>query len=110
MISGVMAPSQGRILYDQQCIAGLPPYRVARLGIARTFQNIRLFPHMTVLQNVSVGQNRHAVTGIRSLLPLYRQQEARLGEEAAQLLDFVGLLGRRDDLASELPYGDQRRL
>jgi ABC-type branched-subunit amino acid transport system ATPase component len=89
------------------------PEVIARGGIARTFQNIRLFHNMTVLENVLVGLDRHFVSGILSMVlrsPAARLEERERVQEARQLLEFVGLADRVDDLAKNLPYGGQRRL
>jgi ABC-type branched-subunit amino acid transport system ATPase component len=86
---------------------------VARAGIARTFQNIRLFKDMTVLENVLVGMDRKFTATYLSMglrLPNVRREERQLTDKAAELLDFAGLSGRADRLAKNLPYGDQRRL
>lgn len=112
-VTGFVRPSSGDIHFGGESIVGLPPYRVARKGIARTFQNIRLFGSMTVLQNVCAGQ--YGLTRA-SLFPIVtgrkwvREEEARVVETARQLLEFVGLARREQELAGNLPYGEQRRL
>jgi branched-chain amino acid transport system ATP-binding protein len=112
-LSGIYRPDGGEILLDGQNIAGRPPHQVCRLGMSRTFQNIRLFPEMTVLENVLVAQFKH-----RSLSPLpllfrsknfcTREHECR--EEALGYLEFVGLRAHADRISSCLAYGQQRRL
>ena len=111
LISGVDHPDSGRIVLEGRDVADLPPHRVAELGVSRTFQNVRLFPHLGVLETVLVGQHRHAASGLRGLLPLYgRDRERALRAEAADLLEFLHLDDKLSRAAGELPYGDQRRL
>jgi branched-chain amino acid transport system ATP-binding protein len=112
-IAGFYRIDDGRILFDGQPINALRRDQIARLGIARTYQNIRLFAKMTAMENLLVGQHLHlrsswigAVIGTRSM----RAEERMADEEARRLLRFIGLTGRGDTLASNLPYGDQRRL
>ena len=112
-ITGFYRPEEGRILFRGERIDGLTPDQIARLGIARTYQNIRLFGNMTVLQNALVGQHIHLTsTWVGAVLntPRTRQDERRGLEEARRLLRFVGLEGKSGLLARNLPYGDQRRL
>ena len=101
---------------DTVQLAGLAGHRIARLGVARTFQNIRLFAKMTVLENLLVAQHAElmrasmfSVAGILGL-PVYRRAEARAMDKARYWLDRVGLTARANDAADTLPYGDQRRL
>lgn len=111
MISGIYKPDGGSIKFQERELIGLKPYEITSLGIARTFQNIRLFPHMSVLQNVLVGQNLHTSAGLLSLLPcIHRKREKVLLEKATAILDFLHLVDKRDVNACELSYGDQRRL
>jgi len=121
MITGFYTPTAGDIVFDGKGIAwrsgnkvkSLPPHRVTALGIGRTFQNIRLFSTMSVLDNVLVGLNVHLKSRwwdavLRTPGQLREEHEAR--ERARQLLDLVGLREREDTWARNLPYGDQRRL
>jgi len=113
LITGVYRPQAGQILLRGKPIQKLRPHRIAKAGIARTFQNIRLFPDMTVLDNVRVGCHMRKGCGIlRTLLrsAKYRQSEANALAHARRMLDLLGLLPREYDLARNLPYGDQRRL
>lgn len=112
-ITGFYAIDEGEILFDGQRLNGRTTDQIARLGISRTFQNIRLFSNMTAIENVMVGQEPHlttnwfdAIAGTRST----RQEEQAAEDEARRLLGFSGLRGRGDLLARNLPYGDQRRL
>ncbi|MHB8170526.1 MAG: ABC transporter ATP-binding protein [Thermincolia bacterium] len=111
IISGIYKASTGSVKFLDQEIIGLKTHEITRLGIARTFQNIRLFPHMTVLENVLVGQNLHASSGLLSLVPfIHRQKEKELLQNAEAILEFLHLENKRDVHACELSYGDQRRL
>ena len=112
-VTGFYNPEKGEILLDGQPITGLSPDRVAHRGIARTYQNIRLFKNMTAVENILVGMHPHLKTGlIGGILrdPRTRREEQAALEEALRLLRFVGLTGKGDMLAKNLPYGDQRRL
>ncbi|MEH3147040.1 MAG: ABC transporter ATP-binding protein [Methylobacterium frigidaeris] len=112
MISGVLAPSEGRVSLDGRPLDGLPPYRRTALGLARTFQNIRVFSEMTVLENVMTGMHARlsAGLGIFWRSPGFRAEEHAAKARARDLLDFVGLLAAANHRAGDLPYGDQRRL
>ncbi|MBV6305413.1 ABC transporter ATP-binding protein [Candidimonas humi] len=113
IITGLLTPNGGRITFDGQNLIGLKPHRITRLGIARTFQNIRLFKEMTLLQNVVVGAYRHMQYGVPSLLfglPAFRRQEAQARERAMELLGWMKLDHKAHDLADNLSYGEQRRL
>ncbi len=112
-ITGVCEPTSGGIVLDGASIVGRKPHLITEAGVARTFQNIRLFPNMTALANVMVGADaRHTISVPGALLstPKYFREE-RLGRaEAQRLLEFVGIPTRAGELARNLPYGDQRRL
>ncbi len=112
-VTGFYRPEEGRILFSGERIDGLIPDQIAGLGIARTYQNIRLFGNMTVLQNALVGQHIHLTsTWVGAILNTrHTQEDERRGlEEAWRLLRFVGLEGKSGFLARNLPYGEQRRL
>ena len=112
-ITGMFAPSEGDILFQGQRINGLPPDRITKLGIARTFQNLRLFANMSARENVLVGRHSRTREGVLSAVirgPRFRREERESYERAAELLEFVGLAGKGDELARNLPYGDMRRL
>jgi branched-chain amino acid transport system ATP-binding protein len=113
VLSGFLRPSAGSIRFEDREIAGLPAYRVARMGIVRTFQNIRLFGDLPVIDNVKAGLQSHAPRSLVGTLlstPGFREQERALTARARELLVLFGLDQHRDRLARHLPYGDQRRL
>jgi branched-chain amino acid transport system ATP-binding protein len=113
LITGLLDPTSGGIAFDGRDILRKKPHEITRLGIARTFQNIRLFKEMTLLQNVVVGAYRHMDYGFASLLlslPKYREHEARARERALELLSWMKLDHKAHDLADNLSYGEQRRL
>jgi branched-chain amino acid transport system ATP-binding protein len=149
VMTGVYKPTSGAVTFDDEQITGRKPHQINRMGVARTFQNIRLFPEMTALENVMVGtDSRHHTSVVGALFRLYRKRvkpeelpqvnssnglvravqqvrrtsaqifglsrhtlEERAGErKSLELLRFVGIEHRANDLARNLPYGDQRRL
>jgi ABC-type branched-subunit amino acid transport system ATPase component len=113
VVSGVYRPAAGRVVVAGRDLVGLHPHRIPALGVARTFQNIQLFPEMSALDNVRVGyhcRGRAELFGALLRPSWARAEEERITEAALEALDFVGLAGRRDDLARNLPYGQQRRL
>lgn len=113
LLTGIYTPDEGRILFLGRDITGTTPDKAAKLSIGRTFQNIRLFGAMTVLENILVGRHIHTrVPYLHALLrtPLARKEEKKALEEALSLLEYVGLLHRKDELARNLPYGEQRKL
>jgi branched-chain amino acid transport system ATP-binding protein len=112
-VTGFYRPEAGEILLNRHSLVGLLPDRIVRLGISRTYQNIRLFPNLTAMENILVGLHGHLNTGLLGILvgfPATRQEEKEAAEEARRLLKFVNLAGKGDFLAKNLPYGDQRRL
>jgi branched-chain amino acid transport system ATP-binding protein len=113
MLTGVYTPTAGRIVFDGTDVSDKPPHAITELGVGRTFQNIRLFEQMTALENVLVGMHCRLRGGILSSIvgtPRLRKEERRASERARELLRFSGLRGRDDEVARNLPYGDQRRL
>ena len=113
MVTGVYPPSEGHITYQGRQLNNLRSNRIISLGIARTFQNIRLFKSMTVLENVMVGMHCRTRSGvIRVLLktPSEKREERQIAAKAMEILEFFNLTRFSSDYASSLPYGDQRRL
>lgn len=113
LITGIYKPDEGTVMLEEQNIAGLKPDKVTMRGVVRTFQHIRLFRNMTVLENVMVGLHsrlRAGIPGILLRLSHVRKEERRAREEAYRLLQFVGLSSQFNEQAKNLPYGDQRRL
>ena len=112
-MTGVYQPTSGDVMFKGEPLGARKKHAITKLGIARTFQNIRLFGNMTALENILVGADAQHSTGVGSALfrlPRHRREEAQGHERALELLDFMGLTKRADELARNLPYGDQRRL
>jgi len=113
LITGVYAPSSGTVAFADTPLAGLRPDQITARGIARTFQNIRLFPNLTVFDNVRVACNLHRATSpLQALIRgrTFRTDEAAIAARIDELLELFNLSGFRDAPASSLPYGEQRRL
>ncbi len=113
MVSGLLAPTSGEIRLSERPIHALPPHRIASFGVARTFQNIRLFSDLSAQDNVLVGQHlaRNASLGARLLgLPASAAEERQARERALALLDRIGLADRAHERARHLSYGEQRRV
>jgi branched-chain amino acid transport system ATP-binding protein len=113
IITGVYPASEGAVLFEGQTLAGLKPHKITQRGIARTFQNIRLFPEMSALENVMVGADARHRTGIPGAilgLPRHRREQRNGEARSRELLRFVGIPKAADESARNLPYGDQRRL
>src|SRR5213076_364553 len=113
MLTGLYRATSGRILFDGVDITSKPPHAITKLGVGRTFQNIRLFPQMTALENVLVGMHARLKGGILGSifgLPRVRREEREAGEKARELLSFAGLRRVDHELAESLSYGNQRRL
>jgi branched-chain amino acid transport system ATP-binding protein len=113
VLTGFYRPTAGEIWFEGRRIDGKPLHRIARAGISRTFQNIRLFSNMTALENVLVGAHLHIGTNILTAVlrpPATARRERQAVEGAVELLRFAGLVGRENELARNLAYGEQRRL
>ena len=113
IVTGVYQPTEGDVLFKGKSIAGRKRSEITRLGLARTFQNIRLFSEMTALENVLVGADAHSkssVPGAILTLPRKRREEREAHEKAHELMAFMGISKQAGLLAKGLPYGDQRRL
>jgi branched-chain amino acid transport system ATP-binding protein len=112
-ITGVGPATSGEILFEGRSVTGLRPHQATRLGMARTFQNIRLFGHMTALENVVTGHDcrvRYGIAGALLRLRAMREEERLSRSKAEELLEFTGLAAWKDAPARSLPYGAQRRL
>ncbi len=114
ILTGLYKPTLGRVVFDGTDVTGGRPDKIMALGVARTFQNIRLFGTMSALENVMVGQHARMKAGLfGSILrtPRVRREEQRTREKAGEMLEFVGLRrALHDQLATNLSYGDQRRV
>lgn len=113
IITGIYAPTEGQVIFRERPINGMPPHIVARLGIGRTFQNIRLFNKLSVLDNVRVGAHGVTRTGLLSgmlRLPAARREEQQIMGNALELLEVMGLYEKRFEYADNLAYGEQRKL
>ncbi|MBW8751010.1 MAG: ABC transporter ATP-binding protein [Propionibacteriales bacterium] len=113
VMTGVYQATSGQVRFDGAPLAKLKRHKITKLGIARTFQNIRLFKSMTVLENVMVGADAHSKVGFWDALlrtPRHRHTEEESTTRAKELLKIVGITARHDELAANLSYGDQRRL
>jgi len=112
-ITGFYQPEEGEIVFNNLSIRGLTSDQISQRGISRTYQNIRLFSNLTALENILVGQHallKSTLFGSIFGTPATKREEAMAVEESRRLLSFVGLSGKGDFLARNLPYGDQRRL
>src|SRR5512145_790911 len=112
-ITGVYAPTEGEVLVDGARVNGLRPHQICARGVARTFQNIRLFRELTALDNVRIACHAGAESGFFDALfltPRHREEERRIRARAEEYLAFMGLSHRRDEISRSLPYGEQRRL
>ena len=113
LLTGVYQPTEGEVMFDGKNTRGLKPFQVTQLGMARTFQNIRLFANLTVLDNVKIAYHFHVEYGlVESVFRIgrYFAEEAEIEAKAIELLKIFGLEGKKDELAKNLPYGEQRRL
>ena len=113
MVTGVYLPTQGTVSFKGDRIDGLEPHLINQMGIARTFQNIRLFPNLTVLDNVRIAYHHHAGYGFFDSalhLPRFKTKEQELTERAQEFLAVFNLQDRQGEIAKNLPYGEQRRL
>jgi branched-chain amino acid transport system ATP-binding protein len=113
VLTGIYAPDAGRFAFDGAPLTGRAPHEVAAAGIARTFQNIRLFANLSALENVMIGRHVRTRAGVLGAILRNRAtlaEESAIERRAAELLDYVGIHARANDPAGSLPYGDQRRL
>lgn len=113
LLTGIYRPKSGKVQLKERVLSGLKPHRITGAGVARTFQNIRLFPQMTALENVLVGRHCRTHAGAGAAVfrtPLFQKEEKEGKEKAFQLLKFVGLKGKENEPAKNLSYGQQRKL
>jgi len=112
-LTGVLSPTKGRVLFEEEDITHKQAYEITAKGIARTFQNIRVFGSMTVLENVMIGQHTRSKEGLFTAIMgtnRFRREEDEIKLKALEYLEFVGIQDYADTLAENLPYGDQKRL
>ena len=113
VLTGIYAPDEGRFSFRGRDITGLKSHEIAATGVARTFQNIRLFANLSALENVMIGRHVRTHAGVLGAVlrnRRTREEEAAIEKRALELLDYVGIAGRANDASGSLPYGDQRRL
>ena len=113
LLTGIYPPDRGHFRFEGKDLAGLKPDQIAARGIARTFQNIRLFANLSALENVMIGRHVRTRAGVIGAIlhdSATRAEEAGIERRAVELLDYVGIRDRANDAAGSLPYGDQRRL
>jgi branched-chain amino acid transport system ATP-binding protein len=113
VLTGLYRQDEGRFMFEGRELRNATPDRIAALGIARTFQNIRLFANLSALENVMIGRHVRTRAGVVGAIlrdPRTRAEESAIHKRARELLDYVGIANRRHDLAKHLSYGDQRRL
>ena len=112
-VTGFYRPEDGAIIFDKRSVVGLSPDRIVHRGISRTYQNIRLFPNLTAMENILVGLHIHLKSGFFGIvlsLPATRKEELEAAVEARRLLKFINMEGKGDLMAKNFPYGEQRRL
>ena len=113
IFTGLYPVDEGEVIFRGTSLVGLRPDQITALGVCRTFQNIRLFANMTAVENILVGMHSRVPLGLWHVLargPKFHREESRLWARAAELLDLVGLRAKANELARNLPYGEQRRL
>ncbi len=113
LMTGIYSPTTGTVMFDGKPLMGLKIHDVTHRGIARTFQNIRLFSQMTALENVLVGEHGRLKAGLFGAIirpPSVRREEVMARQKAMELMDFVGLKGKYEEISKNMSYGDQRRL
>ena len=113
MLTGVYTPTSGDVIFNGQSIKGKKPFEISHLGVTRTFQNIRLFKDLTVLENVLIAGGQHQTYGMAAAVlqtPQFKEQEKALTKKAMDLLSIFNLGKKANDESSSLPYGEQRKL
>ncbi|MDD2573752.1 MAG: ABC transporter ATP-binding protein [Bacillota bacterium] len=112
-LTGFYKPQEGDVLFEGKSLLKLRPHKITALGMARTFQNLRLFKNLTVMENVMSGMHCRASSGVAGAIlrpPAQRAEEKRIRDVALECMEFVGILDFKNRLAKNLPYGDQRRV
>jgi len=112
-LTGFYKPNSGDILFDGKSILNQKPHKITHMGLARTFQNLRLFKNLTVLENVMAGMHCRGTAGVFGAIfrtPWQRREEKKIREVAEECLEFIGIADQKDRIAKNLPYGDQRRV
>jgi branched-chain amino acid transport system ATP-binding protein len=113
MLTGIYTPTSGQLTFDDKSVAGKKTHVITRMGISRTFQNIRLFQNMTALENVMVGRHTRSLAGPFGAVfrtPKFKAEEKKTLDVSYEWLKFVGLGAKANELAKNLPYGEQRKL
>ncbi len=113
LITGIYTPTEGKVLFEGKDITGQKPYRIVQGGIARTFQNLRIFSNLTAIDNIRIARHYTTKSGLASSilrLPSFRKEEKEVKKESADLLDLMHLSQRANEQAKNLPYGELRRL
>lgn len=113
MLTGVYEPTSGDILFEDKSVVGKKPYNITQLGMARTFQNIRLFKDLKVIDNVKIAYHQNVTYGVAAGIlqtPKYKKEEEEITQKAVDLLKIFNLEDKKDEYAKNLPYGEQRRL
>ncbi|SDH22714.1 ABC transporter ATP-binding protein [Desulfosporosinus hippei] len=113
LITSIYQPTEGKISLDGKALTGIPTHKIADMGITRTFQTIRLFPELSVLDNVKIGAHCRGKAGLLQAftrLPSMKREEAEMEENAIKALEFLDLDAKKEDMAKNLSYGEQRRL
>jgi branched-chain amino acid transport system ATP-binding protein len=113
VITGVYTPTKGDVYFNNEKITGMLPDKITKLGIARTFQNIRLFKDLTVLENILIANHLHIKSNFLSStfrMPWAQKEEKKMIEKSELLLDKLGLIRLKNEVANSLPYGEQRKL
>jgi branched-chain amino acid transport system ATP-binding protein len=113
LVTGIYTPTAGKILFNGGAINGLKPFRIVHKGIARTFQNLRIFNNLTVIDNIRVARHFTTKSGIFQTflrLPSFKEEEAKVRDEAMGLISLMNLSNRATEMAKNLPYGELRRL
>ena len=112
-LTGFYKPTSGDILFEGQSIINKKPHKITHMGLARTFQNLRLFKNLTVLENVMAGMHCRGNAGVFGAIfrpPWQRREEKKIREVAEECLEFIGIIDQKNRIAKNLPYGDQRRV